>query len=393
MNPSPGGKGDSLIRGGGPARRLRIAIVSPKFGLFGGAERFAYELTERLSRNDRYEFHVFANRWKEGSGRVVFHRVPAVRFPRSLRPLGFAWFSGRMVSRGRFDLVHTHERVFRADVVSIHFVPHADWVRDVRRKRMSLFDRATDYLERRMVENAVRGWHLPVSSITRDTFLARYPVDSARVRVVHPGVDVERFARPDRAACRKEIRGRHGIGESDLVVLFVGMNFEVKGLDRVIAAVAQAGRRTPGTRWSVLVVGRGNERKYRRISREAGIGDSVIFAGPQEDGIEKYYRASDLFMMLSTFDTFGMVVLEAMAAGLPVIVCAEVGARDLVEDGVNGFVVQELRDTGATARALIHLCEDARRAEMAKEAVATAAENDWDAVAEKVLAVYEEALS
>jgi len=374
----------------GEKQRIRIAVVVPKFGLIGGGERFAYELTERLSRNDRYDFHVFANRWKEGAGRIAFHRVPAIRFPRFLRPLGFAWLSGRLVSRGRFDLVHAHERVFQADVISLHSVPHAEWVRNVRRKRMSLFDRATDYVEKRMAENTARAWHLPVSSIARDAFLARYPVDPARVKVVPPGVDVERFAGPDRAACRREIRSRHGIGESDLVVLFVGMNFEVKGLDRVIAAVARAGRETPGTKWSTLVVGRGDEEKYRRISREAGIGDSVFFAGPREEGIEKYYRASDLLMMLSTFDTFGMVVLEAMAAGLPVVVSATVGAKDVVDDGVNGFVLQDPRDDESVAGAIAALADPVVLSRFGGEAQRTATRCSWERTTDEIARLYEE---
>ncbi len=381
----PGGQGLP-----GTARRLRIAVVVPKFGLIGGGERFAYELTERLSRNDRYEFHVFANRWKAGAGRIAFHRVPAVRFPRFLRPLGFAWFSGRMVSRGQFDLVHAHERIFRADVVSLHSVPHAEWVREVREKRMSLFDRATDAVERRMAEGAGRAWYLPVSSIAREAFLARYPVDPARVRIVHPGVDAERFAGPDRAACRREIRSRHGIGESDLVVLFVGMNFEVKGLDRVIASVARAGRGTPGTRWSILVVGRGDEEKYRRISREAGIGDSVFFAGPREEGIEKYYRASDLLMMLSSFDTFGMVVLEAMAAGLPVVVSARVGAKDIVDEGINGFVASSPEDAEAVAATVSAMADAGIRSRFGGEAQRAASWHTWDRAAGEVGKAYEE---
>lgn len=370
-------------------RRIRIAVVVPKFGLIGGGERFAYELTERLSRNDRYEFHVFANRWKEGPGRIAFHRVPAVRFPRLLRPLGFAWLSGCMVSRGRFDLVHAHERVFQADIVSLHSVPHAAWVRNVRKKRMSLFDRTTDHVERRMAENAAHAWYLPVSSIARDAFLERYPVDPARVKVVHPGVDADRFAGLDREACRREIRERHGIGETDLVVLFVGMNFEVKGLDRVIAAVARAGPGTPGTRWRILVVGRGDEERYRRISREAGIGDSVFFAGTREDGIEKYYRASDLLMLLSAFDTFGMVVLEAMAAGLPVVVSARVGAKDIVDEGVNGFVASNPEDADAVAATLSVMADAGIRTRFGSEAQRAASRYTWDRTAEEVARIYD----
>lgn len=370
-------------------RPLRVAVVVPKYGLVGGGERFAAELTERLARTGRYEFHVFANRWKSSGPGIAFHRIAAVRFPRSLRPLGFAWLAGRMVARGGFDVIHAHERVFRADVFSMHAVPHGGWVRDVRNKRPSLFDRATIFLERRMMAGSSRSVFLPVSTLAAEALQREYDVEPARIRVVHPGVDAERFSGPDRAACRAEIRRRHGIGETDLLVLFVGMNFEVKGLDAVVAAVAKARRARPDAAIRLVVVGKGDERKYGDLARELGIGDAVAFAGPQAEGVERYYRAADLFMMLSLFDTFGMAVLEAMAAGLPAIVSPNVGAKDVVEEGVNGFVIPAPGDSDAAARAIAAMADGDARARLAAEAARTAARHTWDRTAEEVARVYE----
>ncbi len=377
-----------MTRESGSSSPLRVAVAVPKYGLVGGGERFAAELTGRLARTGRYEFHVFANRWASPSPGIAFHKVPAVRFPRSLRPIAFAWLADRMIARGGFDIVHAHERVLRADVFSMHAVPHATWVRDVRRKRPSLFDRATISLERRMMANAARSLFLPVSTIAAEALRKEYAVDPGRVRVVHPGVDVARFSGPDRAACRADIRGRHGIGESDLLVLFVGMNFEVKGLDAVVAAVAKARAARPDAGIRLLVVGKGNERKYRELARARGIGDAVAFAGPQADAVERYYRASDLFAMPSHFDTFGMAVLEAMAAGLPVIVSANVGARDVVEDGINGYVVAATGDADAAARAIVAMADREARARLGAEAARTAARHSWDRAAEEVANAY-----
>ncbi len=377
----------------GDVRLPRIAVVVPKYGLVGGGERFAAELTGRLARTGRYEFHVFANRWGAPSPGIAFHKVPAVRFPRSLRPLAFAWLADRMIARRGFDIVHAHERVLRADVFSMHAVPHGAWVRDVRRKRPSLFDRATISLERRMMANAGRSLFLPVSTIAADALRREYAVASDRVRVVHPGVDVERFAGPDRAACRAEIRARHGIGESDLLVLFVGMNFEVKGLGAIIDAVAIARRARPDARIRLLVVGKGDSRKYAELARGLGHGDAVAFAGPQADGVERYYRAADAFIMLSLFDTFGMAVLEAMAAGLPVVVSPGVGAKDVVEEGVNGYVVPAAGDSGAAAGAILAMADAEVRARLAAGASRTAARHTWDRTADEVGRVYDELLA
>jgi len=77
---------------------------------------------------------------------------------------------------------------------------------------------------------------------------------------------------------------------------------------------------------------RGIIKKYSILAQKTGIEENVIFAGVQKETLEKIYLASDMFMMLSRFDTFGITVLEAMAASsaLPVIISGNVGAKDLV---------------------------------------------------------------
>ncbi|MGB7631475.1 MAG: glycosyltransferase family 4 protein, partial [Candidatus Deferrimicrobium sp.] len=340
--------------------RPRVAVVVPKYGTVGGGERFVYELTERLARSGRFEIHVFANRWIPGPGPVVFHKIPRVPFPRFLRQAIFAWLAARAVDKGGFDLVHAHERIFRADVFTMHSIPHETWVRDIRKRRPTLFDRVTAWVERRLMEEGGCAWHLPVSSIASMAYRERYRIDPSRVRVLHPGVDLARFSSPDRDACRREVRGRYAIGPSEVVILFVGMNFEVKGLDAILRAVARAKALRPDVALHLLVVGRGNEGTYRSLASSLGIADSVTFAGAHSEGMEEYYLASDLFILLSKFDTFGLVVLEAMASGLPVIVSTNVGAKDLVEEGANGFVLPDRLDADAAAGKIVLLLDATR---------------------------------
>ncbi len=376
-------------------RKPRVAVVVPKYGLVGGGERFVLEVTERIAQTGRFEIHVFANRWRAAEGSpVMFHKVPLIRFPRFLRPLSFAWSAKRLIRREAFDLVHSHDRIFRADVASLHCVPHAGWVRDIRRKRPSLFDHAQIAVERRMMASGADTEFLPVSNLAMDTFRQAYgdPLPG-RWTVVPPGVDADRFGAPDRGACRAEIRARHGIGESEFLLLFVGMNFEVKGLGAIISAVAKAGRERPEAGVKLLVVGRGDEEKYRQLARSLGAEDAVRFAGTVTGGLERYYRAADLFAMLSGFDTFGMVVLEAMAAGLPVVVSPMVGAKDLVEEGANGFVTASPDDDATLTRAIGLLADPETRIRMGDAAQQTARGCGWDRVAERTVAAYERTLS
>ena len=371
-----------------PRTRRKIAVVVPKYGLVGGGERFASEITERLAQNDSLEIHVFANQWVAYSNRIKFHKVPMIRFPRFLRPLSFAWFAKWMISRMHFDLVHSHDWILKGDIFSVHSVPHAGWVRDVRKKRPSLFDRAIIAAERRTIMNGGSSRFFPVSTIAIEAFRREYATLPGQWQALAPGVDVARFSSPDRAACRADIRGRYGIGASDILLLFVGMNFEVKGLDTIIAALAKARTTQPNANIQLLVVGRGNEGKYRKMAESLGINEAVIFAGTQLDGLERYYRAADIFIMLSKFDTFGMVVLEAMAAGLPVIVSPNVGAKDLVEEGINGFILPAHQDVGDAADCIVRLSNAGQREVMGAAAAQTATMHDWERLAEKIGRMY-----
>ena len=368
----------------------KIAVVIPKYGLLGGAERFAYELTERLSFNEKYDFHVFANRWRSDSGRITFHKVPIIRFPRFLTTISFAWFANRKISKMNFDLIHIHDRIFDADIFTMHGIPHRIWVHEVRKKSMSLFDRATCWAEKCLVNNARCKSFLPVSDLTKEKFLEEYKIESEKIRVIHPGVDLERFQRVDREHCRKEIREQFGIDLSDIVILFVSMNFEIKGLDYVMAAVGKAKASYPSQNLKLLVVGKGDYKKYSALAQKTGIKNNVIFAGVQKENLEKIYLASDIFMMLSRFDTFGMTVLEAMAASLPVIISSNVGAKDLVREEKNGFVVEDTTNADMICDKLTFMLDNKTRNTMAKEAYHTALTNTWELTAKKVELIYED---
>jgi UDP-glucose:(heptosyl)LPS alpha-1,3-glucosyltransferase len=370
----------------------RIAVVIPKFGLVGGAEGFAAELTERIAADPRFEVHVFANRWVDSSGRIVFHQVPIVRFPKFLTTPSFAWFAGREISAaGPFDLIHTHDRISRADVYTMHGIPHRWWVREVRRKRMSLFDRALARVEDRLVSEGGCRRFLAVSELTRKIFLGEYPIDPERVTVVHPGIDASPYAKLDRERCRREIRGRFGIGPDEPLILFVSMNFAIKGLDHLLRGLGSLRTGSPEKRFRLLVIGRGDEKAYGRLARELGLGDAVVFAGAvAREKLPEFYLAGDLYAMLSRFDTFGMVVLEAMAAGLPVLISGSVGARDIVREGENGFVVENPEDADAVADRIRTMLNVDILAEMDKAARKTARENSWGVSVARVLAAYEE---
>jgi len=369
----------------------KIAVIIPKYGLVGGAEQFASELTGRLSDQPSYNFHVFANRWQGASAGVNFHHVPIVSFPKFLTTLSFAYFAGQKVRRGDFSLVHTHERIFAADIWTLHGVPHRYWIDCVRKKRMSLYDLATAWVEKKMVTQGNCQKFIAVSNLTRDIFLQEYDIDPQRVTVIHPGVDLKDYATADKKLIRADIRREYGFNPEETMIMFTSMNFEIKGLDAIMLALAKL--KAQQHSFKLLVVGKGNVKKYTQIAREAGIAESVVFTGMlSKQKLIRLYLAGDMYVMLSKFDTFGMVVLEAMAAGQPVIISSNVGAKDIVQEGKNGFIISDTSDADYIAAKIGLLLNENNRKSMPSAAYQTASENTWDMVAAKYQNMYEDIL-
>ncbi|MGD8229842.1 MAG: glycosyltransferase family 4 protein [Desulfobacteraceae bacterium] len=369
---------------------MKIAAVIPKYGLAGGAERFAWELCERLANRTGFQIHVFANEWGEAPAPVVFHKIPIINFPRFFRPISFAYLVKNRLKKHVFSIVHSHERIFSMDVFTVHGIPHKTWVKETRQKQMGLFDMATSWVEEKGIKGTRAPMLLPVSGLVKEELLKAYDMPESRVHVVHPGIALERFSRLSRESCRAEIRERHGLSRTDLVVLFVGMNFEIKRLDLVLKSVASLSQRGKVfSELKVLIVGKGNTKRYQTMSKELGVSNRIIFVGVTQE-IEKYYLASDVFVMPSKFDTFGLAVLEAMAAGLPVIISQKVGARDVVQDGVTGFVLSENPSDSELSRGLNLLINTKTRLTMGENARKLAAQYSWDRTADRVCEIYEQ---
>ena len=373
----------------------KIAVVIPKYGLVGGAEHVVSELTERIAQRDKYEIHVFANKWLQLSDRIKFHKVPVIVFPKFLTTISFAYFARRKIAKMEFDLIHAHDRIFDADIFTMHGIPHRMWVKEVRKKRMSLFDYVTVWVERSLIENKRCKKFIAVSNLTKEKFLKQYDIiDPDRVVVIHPGIDIDRLKNLDRQSCRHEIRQQFHISSIDKIILFVSMNFDIKGLDRLMAALSRLNFRYPSEKFKLLVVGKGNEKKYGMMAQNLGIKEQVIFAGIiRREHLEKIYIASDAFSMLSKFDTFGMAALEAMAASLPVTISSNVGAKDLVRQGVNGYIIDNNSSTDEIADKIRSTLNEETRTRMAQEAFNMAASHTWDEVTKKVADIYEDILS
>jgi len=378
------------------SRPCRIAVVIPKYGLVGGAEGFAAALTERLALdNSAFEIHVFANRWQQDAGvteRFFFHHVPIISFPRFLKTVSFAFFAERAIAKigFNFDIVHSHDRIFRPDIYTMHGIPHRIWAKEVRKKRrLSLFDRTTAWVEKQMVTGGSCRYFLAVSQLAGNIFLKEYPMNPTWVPVIHPGIAPAAVTARGTDMDRQAIRRKYGLPLTAPLIIFVSMNFDIKGLDPLLAGLGKLKHLHPEQPFHLLVVGRDDLPKYEEEAKQAGVGDHVSFTGMvSREDLADIYAAGDLYAMLSKFDTFGLVVLEAMAKGLPVVISGNVGAKDLVREGVNGFVIENTGDAESVAGALYHALREDIIAPMSAAARQTALEHTWERSARQVADIY-----
>lgn len=373
-------------------RKYKIAIVIPKFGLVGGAEQFAARLTGEMVKQG-YDFHVFTRSWETSSYPVTFHPTRIITFPRFLITPSFAWFAGYHTKRENCDLIHSHDRIFHAQIFTLHGVPHRYWAKEVRGKKyLSLFDRATVWVERQMVRRNTRSLFVAVSKLAKDVFLREYQLDPERIIVIHPGVGMEVNPREFKTSARQYLNYKYGLGKNERIIFFASMNFEIKGLPEIISALAQVAKKERAFR--LIVAGKGNWKRYEIMTGQAGIGNHIIFAGVlNKEELNRHYLGSDFYIMLSRFDTFGLVVLEAMACGLPVIVSSSVGAQDLIVEGKNGFIIGDITDYETIADKILFLFQDHNLRSMSEAAYETARNCTWQESAQKYHLLYQQFLT
>lgn len=196
------------------------------------------------------------------------------------------------------------------------------------------------------------------------------------VTVISNGVDLEEY-RPPTAEERADARALFQLDDGDRVALFVGHEFDRKGLPVAIESLVHAP--------TVLLLVIGGAQKMvddaRRIADRLGVGDRVLLLG-QQHGIRPYLAAADMFVLPSVYESSGLVFLEALASGLPIVATRVGVAPEVVADGVNGFLVD--RDPVQIGDRLerIAACPIAAFRDAARASVT---EYSWTAIAQRYL--------
>ena len=341
--------------------RLKIAVLHRTFRRdAGGAEAYAVAIAVALAQ--MHDVHVFAQEMDRALDTVTYHPIPLFfKRPRWLNQLWFALATWWLTRRG-FDIVHSHENTWHGQVQTVHVLP----MRCKSMEDLTFLQRlhngfkyltsarlwtytALEFFRFRLQPK--RFWVAVSKPLKQRLQNMQPPIPQAHLLSISPGIYPRSTGHAiGSASVLKEN------AKSSKVLLWVGNDAVKKNLDTVLAVLA-----TLDNSYSLLVVGKATPTKPWQDSLvRLGMADRVRYLGVISN-MEEVYAGSDILLHPSLEDTFGMVVLEAMSFGLPVVVSQAkyCGVAADLQNEVNAMILPDPLDVNALAAAVLKLSEPA----------------------------------
>ena len=338
---------------------MRIAVLGRTFSRqAGGAETYAVEIAQELAVE--HEVHVFTQSTDRPVQGVTYHRVRCISpRPRWLNHLLFAWLTWRATRKG-FDLVHSHELTWHGQIQTIHVRPVrfnllvgvTGWRLIARWLKVLTSPRLLTYVcleAARFKQACVVATSEPLAVECKKA----YP--KAHIEVIEPGIRL-----PTTRMEKNDAKTHLGLDATRKLILFVANDFARKGLDALLGAMAVIKKQAeaePTFKMPLLMIVGGGQPSihiYQKRAELLGVGSDVQFEGAQKD-MPTYYFAADVLAHPTLEDSFGMVVLEALAHQLPVFVSGApycgVSAKLLGVSGVQ--ILSDPRNNNEIAHALV----------------------------------------
>jgi len=379
---------------------LRIVLLTLKFPpLLGGDVTHTLYLARFLS-SQGIDTHVVTIKTKTAScfeldERLEVHRLGLPSTTTELERFGFKRLLYMILSslwllklhfRERIDLVHAHgwDPAIVGGVFSRLFgVPLVLTVHGIPRPKEPLAGLMFPLLESLIVRlcSSRRSRLIALTQSDRSSLL-EMGVDEEAIDIIPNGIDVEEFERIDSAGFRES----HGISSEAFLVLFVGRLHGQKGVETLLRA---ANRLKEGD-IHFLIVGSGHkEKEYKDLASALEVENTFFLGEIERDELLKAFASSDTFVLPSLFEGLPYVVLEAMAAGKPVVATRLPGLAEVIDEGVNGLLFDE-GDDEELAEAILRLRGDRVAAEKMGEGGRELVEKrfDWRSVFKEVLEVY-----
>jgi len=352
-------------------------------------ERAAAEVMERISR--KHEVVILARECKVRGENLTFEPIQTFSRPNLL---GVWAFRSKVRRREKqLDCTLTNSigaSAINADVITAQFC-HAAFhaahggmrggSSPLRRHWQNLVERIYTQQEHAAYTSSRLKKVIAVSEGIKRELITHYSVPAEKIVVIPNAVDHDVFKPAGSLAIKHALRRDLGLPEDDFLCLFVGGDWDRKGLADAIRAIAGL----PKTR--LVVVGSGDAKRFGALARAENAEDQILFPGRSLRS-QDYYTASDVFVFPSRYEAFSLVTIEAAASGLPVIALRINGTEELIEDGVNGFFVEPTPESIREKVEWLQQNPDKMQL-MSKAALKTSQRYTWDRIAQEQSAVFE----
>jgi len=372
-----------------PVPHPDVAVVFPQAHQRGGVERIAWDLMHHLVHQGRSVAFVGEQLAIGASADIEHvHVAPARGLP---RPLAFRRAAVAVLAKlGPTNTITLGANCPPGDILMVQSV-HRSWLRSARTVPFAGHDipAAVRYLMPRHqvllgLEQAYFRSERPravlcCSSREASDLKALYGVAAGKLHVVPNGYDPAVF-HPCRAADRAAIRRQMGVTDNDVVLLLMANELHRKGFGPLVQAVAADG----DPRLRVAVVGKADIASYAGELAALGLTDRVRWYGPTSDAAA-WYAACDVLTLPTQYEPFGLVIVEALATGLPVITTRLAGASDAVQPGVNGLLQDDPYDVAELAGLLHEALDDPTRARWASSAAGSVKRFQHETVFQQVV--------
>ncbi len=362
----------------------KIALALENFSRHaGGAESYAVSLAGFLVQSG-WEVHFFGESWDGEPEGAIFHKITIPKYlPAWLKLVLFAVYHKRAVKKQRYDVILGFGNTVYMNVYQSHGGVH--WL-SARRMVYSERSEIKRAIKRLIILLSLKQWArawiesapfrmyprpsiVAISQMIKKDMLSFFNVNDADIKVVYNGVDTFRYNQNLRHGHKGALRRQLGISDDDVVFLFVSYDLKKKGIEALAEAASQL-QQMGNTGFKVMVVGGMPYKALLRHLKALDIQDKMLFTGPVRS-IEAYYANSDVFVLPTYYDACSLVVIEAMASGLPSITTTANGAAGIINDGKDGCIISHPPRAQDLANKMQLFLNDEKRQQMSREALCT----------------------
>ncbi|MDD5259383.1 MAG: glycosyltransferase family 4 protein [bacterium] len=363
---------------------MNIVFVTRSYTKKGGISRCVAELAEKFSQG--HHVHIFANRWDEVlvKDNISFYKIKVISWPFFLKVLSFVWFGSRKLKTGSFGLViGPLGDVASADILVAHSC-HRAWI-EIKKKDpverlkywLNPLHHIVLFLEKSSLKKGKYKKIISISRLTKNDLIKYYQLPEEDITVIYNGVNTAEFTPGNKNKYRPGMRQELGFADTDILLLFAANEFKRKGLSTLLEAVALPMQNAPV---KLLIVGGDNPGRYTGLIQKLKITEQTYFYGPRRD-MNRFYAASDVFVLPTKLEPFGLVITEAMASGLPVITSRLAGAAELISDGETGLLLKDPENPGELQDKIFQLVRNAGyRDKLGANAAVAMQQYSWEMV-------------